>query len=169
MKLLGILVLILGILCLAAPAVAGAGLALAVAFFLIVAGVSRILWAFKAGSFGAGALAVLFGGVMILGGIAMLARPLLGAASIGLILAVYFIVDGIGEIFGAFSVKPRDGWGFMVFSGVISVLLGWMIYSQWPLSGAWAVGILVGIRLLFAGAGMMMFGAAVKEASAEVA
>lgn len=166
-RLFGALVLILGVLSLASPAVAGAGVAAAIALFLIVAGIVRTMWAFRAGSFGTGALAVLTGGIMVLGGIAMFARPLMGAASMALVLAIYFLADGVGEIIGAFGVRPAEGWGFMVFNGVVSVLLGWMIFSQWPLSGPWAIGVLVGIRLMLAGLEMLMFGSAVAEATAE--
>lgn len=135
---------------------------------LIIAGVTRTMWAFKAGSFGGGALAVLTGGVMVVGGLAVFARPMLGAASMALILAIYFLADGIAEIIGAFDAKPAEGWGYMVFDGAISILLAWMIWSQWPLSGAWAVGVLVGVRLIFVGAGMLMFGSLAKPATQEV-
>ena len=86
-----------------------------------------------------------------------------------LILAIYFLVDGIAEIIGAFDAKPAEGWGYMVFDGAISILLGWMIWSQWPLSGAWAVGVLVGIRLIFVGAGMLMFGSLAKAVTKQAA
>jgi len=163
MTIFGIAVLILGILSIMAPMAAGVATASLVAVFLIVAGIIRIIWAFKAGSFGQGVLAFLLGGISVLGGILVLARPLLGLASLALLLAVYFVVEGIFAIIASFKLKPAAGWGWMLFDGIITLLLGGMIWNQWPLSGAWAVGILVGVRLVFAGCSMIFLGSAMKR------
>ena len=55
----------------------------------------------------------------------------------------------------AFNVKPQPGWGWMTFNGIVTIMLGWMILKGWPVSGVWAIGILVGVRLLFAGITML--------------
>ena len=161
MTLFGIVVLILGLLAIAAPLAAGTAVSTMVAILLMAAGVVRMLWAFKAGSFGKGALALLLGGLTLGVGIVILARPLVILASLALILAVYFLLDGISEIVCAFRVKPAKGWGFMVFGGAMSIVLSALIWSQWPLSGAWAIGILVGVRLVFAGTAMIALGSAI--------
>jgi uncharacterized membrane protein HdeD (DUF308 family) len=75
-----------------------------------------------------------------------------------LFLAAYFLIDGICEIIAAFKIKPDQGWGWMLFNGVIAVLLGAMIWRQWPVSGAWAIGILVGVHILISGWSMVIFG-----------
>ncbi len=123
MTFFGIIVLILGLLAIAAPLAAGTAVSTMVAILLVAAGVVRMLWAFKAGSFGKGALALLLGGLTLGVGIVLLARPLVILASLALILAVYFLLDGISEIVCAFRVKPAKGWGFMVFGGALSILL----------------------------------------------
>ena len=161
MTFFGILVLILGLLAIACPLTAGAAVSTMVAILLIAAGAVRMLWAFKVGSFGKGALVLLLGGLTLGVGIVMLARPLVFLASLSIVLAVYFLLDGISEIVAAFSVKPAKGWGFMVFGGAMSILLSALIWSQWPLSGAWAIGILVGVRLVFAGMAMIALGSAI--------
>ncbi len=161
MTIFGIIVLILGLLAIACPLTAGAAVSTMVAILLMAAGAVRMLWAFKAGSFGKGALVLLLGGLTLGGGIVMLARPLVVLASLTIVLAVYFLLDGISEIVAAFSVKPAKGWGFMVFGGAMSILLSALIWSQWPLSGAWAIGILVGVRLVFAGTAMIALGSAI--------
>jgi uncharacterized membrane protein HdeD (DUF308 family) len=161
MTFFGIIVLILGLLAIACPLAAGATVSTMVAILLVAAGVVRMLWAFKAGSFGKGALALLLGGLTLGVGVVMLARPLVVLASLALILAVYFLLDGISEIAAAFSVKPAKGWGWMAFGGAMSIVLSVLIWSQWPLSGAWAIGILVGIRLVFAGTAMIALGSAI--------
>ena len=57
-------------------------------------------------------------------------------------------------------LEPEAGWGWMTFNGVVTIALGWMILKGWPVSGAWAIGILVGIRLLFSGVAMLTLGSA---------
>jgi len=72
---------------------------------------------------------------------------------------------GISEIVAAIQIRPTQGWGFVLFSGIVSVILGFLIWNQWPLSAAWAIGVLVGIQLLFAGMTMITVGSVIKEAS----
>ena len=127
MTVFGIKVLILGLLAIACPLTAGAAVSTMVAILLMAAGAVRMLWAFKAGSFGKGALVLLLGGLTLGVGIVMLARPLVVLASLTIVLAVYFLLDGISEIVAAFSVKPAKGWGFMVFGGAMSILLSSLI------------------------------------------
>ena len=78
-------------------------------------------------------------------------------------LAVYFILDGIGEISAGLQLRPADGWGWLLFGGIVSVWLGLMIWRQFPLSGLWAVGILLGIKLFFIGLIMVTAGSAVRS------
>jgi len=156
----GGLTVILGILAMMAPLVAGVTVAVMVGFLLIIAGIMRTLFAFKCKSWGKGILAFVLGVLTLLIGLVMIFRPVLGLTSLTLVLAAYFFVDGIFEIFESFDLKPLKGWGWMLFGGIVSVLLGIMIWRQWPVSGVWAIGILVGIKLIFAGWAMVGIGAA---------
>ncbi len=96
----------------------------------------------------------------------VLGQPLLGLATLTMVLAIYFLANGITEIIAAFQIRPTQGWGFVLFSGIISALLALMILNQWPLSGVWAIGVLVGIQLIFAGMTMITVGSVLKDASA---
>ena len=165
---MGILTIIAGVLCMSAPWVAGAFAATLIAILLIGGGIARTIFAFGAPSLGKGLLAFLFGGLTIVAGVVMLANPMLLLASLTLILAIYFLVDGFSECFAAFQVKPEQGWVWLLIGGIASVVLGLMIWRQFPSSALWAIGLLVGIRLLFAGMSMMMLGAAGRAASREI-
>ncbi len=162
----GFATVILGVLAIMAPMVSGIAVSLMVAILLIAAGIARTTFALKAESFGKGVLVFLFGGVTILFGLVMLARPLLGLASITLVLVSYFLVDGVMEIVASFQLKPQKGWGWMLVGGIATLALAFMIGSEWPFSGAWAIGVLVGVRLLFAGWSMIALGS-VGEAIAD--
>ena len=86
----------------------------------------------------------------------MVANPGAALASFTFLLALYLIISGIFETLVSFQVRPVKGWGWALFSGIISVLLGFMIWSQFPLSGVWAIGILIGVRLFFRGWPLLM-------------
>ena len=68
-----------------------------------------------------------------------------------MILAIYFIAEGVVEIVSGFKLRPVSGWGLLVFNGLLSLVLGAVILSDWPVSGQYAVGILIGIRFMAAG------------------
>jgi len=154
--LLGILTLVFGFLCIGSPLVSGLAVATVVGILLIMAGISQLIFAFQAGSVGRGIFVFLFGGITILGGIAVVGRPLLGLATITLVLVWYFIFDGVSGLITAFRTNPPRGRGWLIFGSIVSIVLGLMLWRDWPLSGAWAVGVLVGIRLIFRGWSMIM-------------
>lgn len=160
-KIWGWITMFMGLLAVASPAVSGVTVVIMVAIVLIIAGVARVIAGFQ----GDGFWSILFGVLYVVGGVVMIGRPYLGLASLTMVLIIYFLVNGIGEIISAFQAKPQQGWGFVLFSGIVSVMLAFMIWNQWPLSGAWAVGVLVGIQLIFAGLTMITVGSAIKEAS----
>ncbi len=165
---MGIATVILGVLAMMCPMISGVAVSMLVGILLIAAGIARSIFAFKAESWGKGILAFLLGALTVIIGVVMVARPLLGLASITLVLAGYFFIDGIFEIFGSFKLKPTQGWGWMLFGGVVSVLLAILIMYQWPVSGAWAVGILVGVKLIFTGTAMTMLGSVGRRAAGAV-
>ena len=155
---LGLTTVILGILAMAAPMIAGLTVTVVVAAMLLAAGVAMTAYAFSAGTFWRGLFQFLFGGLTALAGVVLLFRPLLGLASITMVLVVYFMVDGVSTVILGFRAKPTKGWGWMIFSGVAAVVLSVLIWREWPFSGQWAIGILVGVRLVMSGWVMIALG-----------
>jgi uncharacterized membrane protein HdeD (DUF308 family) len=100
---------------------------------------------------------------MVVVGIYMVSQPVAALASMTLILAAYFVVTGIVEFFAAFGIRPAEGWGWMLLNGIVTLLLGLMIWRQFPVSGVWALGTLFGIKLLFSGASLLGLGMAVRR------
>ena len=159
----GVITLVLGILAIASPQMTlatGLAVSILVGIALIAAGLAQTVFAFQAPSLGRGVLKFLFGGFTVLVGIAMIAQPKAALASLTLMLAVYFFVDGVFTLIAAWNVKPEPGWGWLAFNGAVTILLGYLIWSGWPLSGIWAIGVLVGIRLIFSGITMITLGSA---------
>ena len=163
----GVFIAIAGILALIAPLAAGLSVAIAVGILLIISGVSRLFLAFKMGSFGRGLLMFVLGALTLLAGGYMVARPGMALATLTLVLAAYFIVDGVFEIIWAFKLRPIKGWGWTLFSGIVALLLGIMIWRQFPVSGVWAVGTLAGIHLIFGGSSIASVCSATRSAAKE--
>ena len=163
MTIFGIIAIILGIFAMLAPGLTGISVAVLVGVIVLIAGIVRIIWAFQAGSLGKGLLMFAIGGLTLLCGIALIANPLFASGVLTIMLAVYFIVDGVAEITASVRLRPTNGWGWMLFGGIVSILLGFMIWGQFPLSGVWAIGILLGIKLFFVGLIMVTGGSAVRS------
>ena len=161
----GILAVIAGCLAIMSPLVAGLSVAIAVGVLLIVSGVSRLFLAFKMGSFGHGLLIFVLGVLSIVAGGYMVSRPGMALATLTLVLAAYLFVDGIFEIIWAFRLRPIKGWGWTLFSGIAALALGIMIWRQFPVSGMWAVGTLVGIHMIFGGSSLASVSSAARSAA----
>ncbi len=149
---LGILTIILGVLAINAPLMTGVAVAFILGIYLIVKGVVDAVAAFRCRSWGAGIFAFLIGVLSVIVGLIMIVRPGIAVASLSLILAIYFVVEGISRIFVAIRAKPLPGWGWMLFAGIVTILLGVIILRNWSEGAwAWALGVLVGINILLAG------------------
>jgi uncharacterized membrane protein HdeD (DUF308 family) len=83
-------------------------------------------------------------------GLMLLDHPLAGALALTLLLAAFFTVAGIFSIIVALSLRPPK-WGWAMTSGVITLILGILVWAQWPVSGLWVIGLFIGIHLIFAG------------------
>jgi uncharacterized membrane protein HdeD (DUF308 family) len=165
---LGILTVIFGVIAIGSPLITGVAVAVFVGFLLLASGVARIIHAFKSKQWGTGFWGTVIGLLGVAAGLLMIFRPLVGLVTMTMLLAIYFLVDGISEIIAAFRIKPDQGWGWVLFNGIIAVLLGFMIWRQWPVSGAWAIGILVGIHILMTGWSMIILGTGARRVAGAI-
>jgi uncharacterized membrane protein HdeD (DUF308 family) len=97
----------------------------------------------------------------LLAGILVISHPLLTSAVLSVVLAIYFVGDGIAELFAAGTLpQGQQGKGWLIFGGLVSLILGVMIFTGFPLAGVVAIGVFLGIKLLFAGMTMLTLGSA---------
>jgi len=164
---MGVVLLVVGFLSLGAPLLAGISIVLAMGVMLLAGGISQVFFAFKAGSFGKGLLIMVMGLITVGVGGYMVTSPGIALASLTLFLAAWFLVVGVSEMIWSFQLRPISGWGLTLFSGIVSLLLGIMIWRQFPMSGAWAIGVLVGIKLIISGWWLIFLGRGVKRIAAE--
>jgi uncharacterized membrane protein HdeD (DUF308 family) len=163
----GIIMLICGVLAVGSPLAAGVYVMIFVGAMLAVGGIAQCFLAFKAGAFGRGLMIFIIGALTGIAGFYLMSQPVEGLVSITLLLAAYFIVTGIFDGIAAFQVRPESGWGWMLFNAIVTLLLGIMIWRQFPLSGAWAVGVLFGIKLIFSGWALIFIGRGVRTAMSD--
>jgi uncharacterized membrane protein HdeD (DUF308 family) len=136
---------------------------------VLVGGVAMALDAWRGRAFGAGIGDFLWALLYVAAGLLLLLHPLLGLAFLTLLLAFFFLLAGTWKALAAWRVRPRAGWGLLLASGVVSLLLGGMILASWPMSGAWALGTLVGIELIFDGWALVSLGSALRHVGRDLA
>jgi len=165
---LGVLTVVFGFLAIAAPFITGIAVTIFVGVLLVFMGVAQVVHTFKSKQWGTGIWGTIIGLLAAAAGLLMLFRPAEGLASLTLLLAAYFLVDGICEIIAAFKIKPDQGWGWVLFNGIIALILGFLIWSEWPFSGIWAVGVLVGVHILISGWTMIILGTGARRVAGAV-
>jgi uncharacterized membrane protein HdeD (DUF308 family) len=133
-----------------------------VGWCFLVAGVAEVIHAVIRKGWSGFWLDLIGGLVTALVGLFLLLRPAEGASVLTVIVGVLFLVGGVFRLVAGLVPKnPAGGW--FLFHGVISLLLGAMILSDWPVSTAWVIGTLVSIDLLFNGIRLISFGSALKN------
>jgi uncharacterized membrane protein HdeD (DUF308 family) len=163
----GIILVIAGMLAVMSPFVAGMYFTIMVGAMLAVGGIGQCFLAFKAGAFGKGLMIFIVGLLMVIAGFYIMNQPIAGLATLTILLMYYLLVTGALEIIMAFQLKPAAGWGLELFNGIVTLLLGVMLWRQFPLSGAWAIGVLFGIKMIFSGWAFIFIGRNVKKLVAE--
>jgi uncharacterized membrane protein HdeD (DUF308 family) len=148
---LGILFIVGGVFAFAAPFLAGIVVATVVGVVIAIAGIAQIIHAWRMQSWGGFVWQLIIGIVLLVGGISIYLDPVSGVITLTLLAAVMFVVKGIFQIILGFRLRPHDGWGWIVASGVIALIVGVLIYIQWPMSAGYAIGTLAGISLAFTG------------------
>ena len=165
----GIALILTGVLSMAAPLVSGLSVMLVIGTLVLVAGVATGWLAFGVGAFGRGFWLLLLAVLMVVAGGLIVSRPLDALASVTLFLAGYFFLSGFMEIAAGFSAAGSPGRGWMLVSGIVTVLLGVSLWRHFPASAAVAVGVLFGLRMLFHGMWLFTVGMAAGRAGDRIA
>jgi uncharacterized membrane protein HdeD (DUF308 family) len=161
---LGVVFLIAGVIALGSVVAATASAVIIVGIMMIMGGAAEIIAAFNVKSWGKFAFWLLLGVLYVAAGIIAILNPFAAATILTLLLGAALVVGGVLRIFLAFQMKEAGKpWGWVVFSGIITVLLGIMIIAKWPASSFFVLGIFLGIDLLFIGSAWISMGLALKQ------
>jgi uncharacterized membrane protein HdeD (DUF308 family) len=131
-------------------------------WLLVFGGVFEAVHAFKNARWGGFLLELLTSILYVVVGVLMVVNPGVGAVSLTLLMAAFFRVGGIFRIVAAAALRPPR-WGWLVTSGLITLLLGILIWMEWPVSGLWVIGLFLGIDMLFTGTWLIMLALAARR------
>jgi len=159
----GIIMFICGILAIALPFASSLGIVIVLAWLILFAGVSHLIFAFHSHTIGAFLWKVLLAIIYGFAGIYMLMHPLLGVISLTLVLAVFLLFEGVVEIVLYFNMRKTANAGWVLFDGIVTLILGFLIWRHWPSTSVWVIGTLVGISLIFSGISRFMLSSAVRR------
>ncbi len=165
----GVLLIIFGVLAVGSPFIAAVAVNVVIAWLIVLAGVVHLSVAFHKREAGSLIWRLLVGLAYVFFGVYLIARPALGVVSLTLVLATLFLVEGILDIVLFFRTRPLQGSSWVLIDGIITLLLGLMIYAQWPSSSAWAIGTLVGVSMIISGVTRVMLSFAVRKATDTIA
>ena len=161
----GILLVVFGMVAIGSPFLAAVAVNIAVAWLIVLAGVVHVMLGVRAHGAGSMIWKLLVGLAYLVFGVYLITHPVLGVASLTLLLASLFLIEGILDIVLFCSMRPLGGSSWVLVDGIITLLLGLMIYRQWPSSAAWAIGTLVGVSMIVSGVTRVMLSLAVRQAA----
>ena len=160
---LGVVSVIAGVIALATDIFATAIAVYVIGFMMLFSGATEIVAAFNAKEWSHRILWLLLGALYVFAGIICLQNPFAAATILTLLLGFALIIGGLVRIFLATRMRQGTPWGWVVFSGLISVLLGIIIIAKWPVSSFFVLGIFLGVDLIFIGSGWIAVGMALKR------
>jgi uncharacterized membrane protein HdeD (DUF308 family) len=165
---LGIIMIFLGTVALFIAPAATIGTVLVLGWLVVISGIMEAIQAFRVRKWG-GIFLHLIGGILgVLVGLLVVTHPVAGAMAWTLLFASFFTVIGVFRLMAAIRLKFPN-WGWAAFDGGITLLLGILLWADWPWSGFWFLGFAVGVSLLLRGWSYVMFAIAVRTLPVPVA
>ena len=165
---LGIALIVLGTILLGSPVIATLATVTTLGVLILLGGGMEVVGAFWCREWSGFFLALLSGILGVVLGLMLLGNPIQGGITLTILLASFLFVGGIFKAVAAIAHR-FDGWGWLLLSGAIDLVLGVMIWRELPMSGLTIIGVLVGISLIFRGVSWLMVGFALKRLPSPVA
>jgi uncharacterized membrane protein HdeD (DUF308 family) len=164
----GVLLAMLGLIAVAAPLAAGVAVEVFVGLMVLCRGIMLFYYGIKIRHWGRrfgtymGIGSLVLGVLSVAVGALLLINPLAGLEILTLVVAMYLVIGGGFEMLHAIELGAVRGWPFLLLTGFLTVLLGLLLWRQWPLSGHWAIGIIVGCSFILSGGSLAMLGLAAR-------
>ncbi len=153
---LGVVLIVVGTGAILFPFMATLSAEIFIGWLLVIGGIVQIVHAFRVKDWGGFFWELLIGALELIAGAILLFYPLAGMVALTVFLAVMFIIEGAFRAALAFKIKPLAGWGWVLTGGILSGIVGVLIWAQLPSSSLWALGLLVGINIVMAGWTLVM-------------
>ena len=151
LMIVGVLAILIGCVAIVVPAVASVGTAIFIGWILLTAAAFLAAGAFTAHSLGTLILRLIWAALTALVGLWLIVEPHNGTLTLTLVLGLYFLFMGLSRTAVALSSRGQRNAGLVGLSGLAGLLIGILVLAKFPSSADWAIGLLVGIDLIFAG------------------
>ena len=153
----GIVMMVLGLVAIAVPEVASLAITILIGWLFFIGGIIRTISVVQHRNMPGFGWALATSLLAIVLGLVLLFRPVAGVLTLTLALVVFFVLEGISAILLAIEHRRHlSSWGWILFSGLVNLLLAFLIWDGWPSSAGWAIGLLVGINMVFVGLSLIM-------------
>jgi uncharacterized membrane protein HdeD (DUF308 family) len=162
----GILLVVLGLAAMIVPPLASLAVTIFLGWMFLISGVAGLALTFWARQMPGFWWSLISAALAVLAGIVLLARPVQGVLTLTIVVGVYFLAEGVATIMYALEHRRElsERWSWMLFAGILDILIAAMIIAGLPGSAEWAIGLLVGINLLFGGAALIGVALAARNA-----
>lgn len=164
----GLILLALGIAAVVVPPLATVAVSILIGWLVLASGIVGLLSTFRLRNAPGFAWSLVSAVLAIVAGVLLLTAPLSGALSLTLILTVFLLIEGIASVLYALDhrreLTPR--WSFMLVSGLVDLVLAGLIFAGLPDTAAWAIGVLVGVNLIFGGVALIAMSIQVRASGA---
>ena len=167
----GIVLVLLGLLAIAVPLLAGLAAAIFIGWLLFISGIVGLVSSFGARHAPGFWWGLLSSALALIAGLVLVWNPVQGVLTLTLVLIAYFLIDGIATIMWAVEHRRQaaGSWGWALASGIVDIVLAVMLLLGLPGTAAWALGLIVGIDLVFAGASLAALALSARKAGPDAA
>jgi uncharacterized membrane protein HdeD (DUF308 family) len=165
----GVLLIVFGVLAIGSPLLAAVAVTVVISWLIMFAGAAHLVLAFRSHRAGSVSWKLLVGLAYVFFGAYLIMHPLLGVASLTLVIAALFLIEGVLDIILFSKMRLLRGATWVLADGIITLLLGLLIYIHWPSSSAWAIGTLVGVSMVISGISAVMLSLAVRKTTVQAA
>jgi uncharacterized membrane protein HdeD (DUF308 family) len=163
----GILLAVLGVAALILPPLASLAIAIFLGWMFLISGIGGLIATYWARSTPGFWWSLISAALAVLAGMLLLARPIQAVLTLTIVLGAYFLAEGVATIMYALEHRREPGgrWSWLLISGLVDIAISFMVITGLPSSAEWAIGILVGINLLFGGATLIGMALAARKSN----
>lgn len=165
---LSIILIIFGLLAIALPMISSIGVAIVIGWMVIFAGIAQLVHAFQSKGIGPIVWKVLVALIYVVAGFSLIARPAAGVAGLTLVLGIFLFAEGIADVVAYFATRKSGSSPWMLLDGIITLVLGFLIWNRWPSSSLWVIGTFVGISMVMTGTTRLMMALAVRKLAGDL-
>jgi uncharacterized membrane protein HdeD (DUF308 family) len=151
-----ILLIVFALMAMVAPLLASWRAVAAIAWLLVLSGIAHLMYARDSEGIGSSIWKILVAALYVAVGITMLQSPFVRATTLTFVVSVFLMAQGLIDVCAYNVANRRERSTWILVNGISGFALGWLIWNQWPSGSVWAVGTLVGINMLVAGAARLM-------------